>query len=104
VTGRWFSPGAPVYSTNIIDRHDIKEILLKMALNTITLIPSPLARLLLNYSHTPSTKGSLMICLPYSIAHYSLNNLIYLLCFVFLCVVMSLFVQNKNAKYPKYVY
>jgi hypothetical protein len=47
--------GAPVYSTNIIDRHDIKEILLKMALNTITLIPSSLARSLLNYSHTPST-------------------------------------------------
>ena len=34
-TGRWFSPGAPVSSTNKIDLHDISEILLKMALSTI---------------------------------------------------------------------
>ena len=35
--GRWFSPGTPVSSTNKIDLHDIAEILLKVALNTITL-------------------------------------------------------------------
>ena len=35
-TGRWFSL---VSSTNKTDRHDITEILLKMALNTITLNP-----------------------------------------------------------------
>jgi hypothetical protein len=34
-TGRWFSPGAPVSSTNKTDHHDITEILLKVALNTI---------------------------------------------------------------------
>ena len=37
VTGRWFPPGTPVCPTNIIiktDRHDITEILLKVALNT----------------------------------------------------------------------
>jgi hypothetical protein len=34
-TGRWFSPGLPVSSTNKTDRHDITEILLKVALNTI---------------------------------------------------------------------
>ena len=38
VTGRWFSPGTLVSSTNKIDCHDIAEILLKVALNTITLI------------------------------------------------------------------
>jgi hypothetical protein len=32
-----FSPGTPVSSTNRTDRHDIAEILLKVALNTITL-------------------------------------------------------------------
>jgi hypothetical protein len=37
VTGQWFSQGTPVYSTNKTDRHDITEILLKVALNTITL-------------------------------------------------------------------
>ena len=35
--GRWFSLGTPVSYTNKTDRHDITEILLKVALNTITL-------------------------------------------------------------------
>jgi hypothetical protein len=35
-TGLWFSPFTPVSSTNKTDRHDITEILLKAALNTIT--------------------------------------------------------------------
>jgi hypothetical protein len=30
-----FSPGLPVSSTNKTDRHDITELLLKVALNTI---------------------------------------------------------------------
>jgi hypothetical protein len=34
-TGRDFSPGTPVSSTNQTDRHDITEILLKVVLNTI---------------------------------------------------------------------
>ena len=34
-TGRWFSLGPLVSSTNKTDRHDITEILLKVALNTI---------------------------------------------------------------------
>jgi len=33
--GRWFSPGTPVSSANKADRHDITEILLKVAWNTI---------------------------------------------------------------------
>jgi len=33
-----FFPGTPVSSTNKTDRHDITEILLKVALNTITII------------------------------------------------------------------
>jgi hypothetical protein len=36
-TGLWFSPGTPVCSINKIDHHDITDILLKVALNTITL-------------------------------------------------------------------
>jgi hypothetical protein len=39
VAGRWFSPGAPVSSTNKTDRHDVTEILLKGALNTINYLP-----------------------------------------------------------------
>ena len=34
-TGQWFSLRTSVSSTNKIDRHDITEILLKVALNTI---------------------------------------------------------------------
>ena len=34
-TGRWFSPSAPVSSTYKTDRHDITEIVLKVALNII---------------------------------------------------------------------
>ena len=30
MTGRWFSPGTPVFSTNKTDHHDIAEILLKV--------------------------------------------------------------------------
>ena len=37
MAGRWFSPDTPVPSTNKTDRHDITEILLKVALNTINL-------------------------------------------------------------------
>jgi hypothetical protein len=38
---QWFSPGTPVSSTNKTDCHDITEILLKVALNIITLTMSP---------------------------------------------------------------
>ena len=34
---KWFSPGTPVSSTNKTNHHDIAEILLKVALSTITL-------------------------------------------------------------------
>jgi hypothetical protein len=37
--GQWFSLGTPVSSINKTDRHDITEILLKVALNTIAPYP-----------------------------------------------------------------
>ena len=40
MTGQWFSLGALVSSTNKTDRHYIAEILLKVALNTITPTPN----------------------------------------------------------------
>ena len=36
MAGQWYSPGTPVSSTNKTNCHDITEILLKVALNTIT--------------------------------------------------------------------
>ena len=38
--GEWFSPGTLVSSTNKTDHHDITEILLKVALNTIKSKPN----------------------------------------------------------------
>ena len=38
--GRWFSPGTPASSITKTGRHDIAEILLKVALNTINQIKS----------------------------------------------------------------
>jgi hypothetical protein len=38
--GRWFSPGTPTSSTTKTGRHDIAEILLKVALSTINQIKS----------------------------------------------------------------
>jgi hypothetical protein len=35
--GLWFSPGTPVSPTNKAGHHDITEILLKVALNTLTI-------------------------------------------------------------------
>ena len=35
--GRWSSPSTPVSSTNKTDRHDIPDILMKVALNSITI-------------------------------------------------------------------
>jgi hypothetical protein len=40
MTNQWFSPGTPVSSTTKTDRHDITEILLKVALNTINQNPT----------------------------------------------------------------
>jgi len=40
VTGQWFSPGTPVFSTNKTDSHDIAEILLKVVLTTINHKPN----------------------------------------------------------------
>jgi len=45
VTGWWFSSDTPVSSTNKTDHHDIAEILLKVALNTITLTPMIIIRI-----------------------------------------------------------
>jgi hypothetical protein len=44
--GRWFSLGPPVSSTNKTERHDITEILLKVALNTIKPTNQPNLQLL----------------------------------------------------------
>ena len=39
MAGWWFSPGTLISSTSKTDHYDITEILLKVALNTITKLP-----------------------------------------------------------------
>ena len=43
--GRWFFPGTPFSFTNKTDRHDITDILLKVALNIITPNHNPICTL-----------------------------------------------------------
>ena len=64
--GQWFSLDTPVSSTNKTDRHDITEILLKMALHTITLT-------LTRDGWCYSIKQSYIICVT-----IDFNNFLYL--------------------------
>jgi hypothetical protein len=41
-TGRWFSHDTPVSSTNKTDHHDMAELLVKVALNTINQTSQPI--------------------------------------------------------------
>ena len=65
--GRWFSPGTPASSTNKTNSHDIPEILLKVALNTIILIPSTTLIIMEGYFlsawHVHVVKSPLITCL-----------------------------------------
>jgi hypothetical protein len=67
MAGRWFSPSTLVSATNKTDCHDVPEILLKVALNTINLdhhfmhnwsAVICLVRLNFSYGNTKAVKGS----------------------------------------------
>ena len=59
--GRWFSPCIPVSAINKTYRHDITEILLKLALNTITSNPTRyLRRKLVNNLHVWAIKNRIV--------------------------------------------
>jgi hypothetical protein len=67
---RWFYPGTPVSSTNKTDLHDIAEILLKVALNTIT--PTLIkTKHTIWYGHTSFSLGHCIFCpLPFMTSDY----------------------------------
>jgi hypothetical protein len=55
--GRWFSPGPPASSTTKTGRHDIAEIMLKVALNTIHQIKSNQISLSVTYGRVVVFSG-----------------------------------------------
>jgi len=60
--GRWFSPGTPASSTTKTGRHDIAEILLKVALNTINEINNKLMGMLMLFIVKNLTVSFLLMC------------------------------------------
>ena len=81
--GQRFSPGTPVSSTNKTDHHDVAEILLKVALNTIK--QTNIKKfLVLIYLHI-----TFIILLFYYISLTWMNNIyIIYLCIIFICEML----------------
>jgi hypothetical protein len=59
--GRWFSPGTPASSTTKTGRHDIAEILLKVALNTINQSNQTRKRLVYYYQDVENFMGKIEV-------------------------------------------
>ena len=88
----WFYPGPPVSSTNNIDHRDITEILLKVALNTIT-ITLTIGSLLfathsvfsirvfveILYCQSWKTKGIIVPIMPSSQVHYNFSTHLFII-------------------------
>ena len=82
-TGMWFSLGTPVSSTNKTYRYDITEILLKLALNTLSPPPCKMKFTFLKegegeiswktkqYCQTPSTQQNMKHAVSF-VSHYTL--------------------------------
>jgi hypothetical protein len=67
--GRWFSPGTPAFSTTKTGRHDIAEILLKVALNTINLNQS-IKKLVILYNFAKVSLTNIYLCCISKTKHY----------------------------------
>jgi hypothetical protein len=67
VAGQWFSLGSSVSSTNKTDRHDIAEILLKVALNPISTLPFDLSYRYCQYKWTDSELFLKVVLNPYNL-------------------------------------
>ena len=95
--GQWFSPGPPVSSINKTDLHDITEILLKVALNTIKHTNKQSVKI--TYSHHDSAKIFFTL-------HFNNNHWITLFDFNILivqCLNKKMHVFHKNMYWNKYL-
>jgi hypothetical protein len=70
VTGRWFSPGTPVSSTNKTDSDYIAEILLKVGLNTINIHTHIDERKwkISKFTKNPHQKNQMKVLISYKLA------------------------------------
>jgi hypothetical protein len=80
--GRWFSPGTPASSTTKTGRHDIAEILLKVALNTKSLKKT----LLKNYENMFFEK----------LRSFNINNKLFLYSKIKTNYIIEPFIENSN--------
>ena len=89
-TGRWFSPGTPVSSTNKTNRHDVAELLLKVALNTMNQPNQPTNNILLKRVVSKSKVRSIL-----------LRNAVYLIIPEYLKVEATMNGANVYAEFSK---
>jgi hypothetical protein len=85
--GRWFSSGTSASSTTKAGRHDIAEILLKVALNTKIQIQTYSARQIFTFPKQ-------MVLLPCILLGAVLNQLLFLFKYFFLHIFMVIVTYN----------
>ena len=94
-TGRWFPPGTPVSSTNKTDLHDTAEILLKVALSTITSQPTILYIMTSGASLHLYSYHSDKHYVPWTLTQHGRAVFLIQFCFYCRCCVIILLNWNK---------
>ena len=96
MAGLGFSLGIPVSSTDKTDRHYLNEILFKVALNTITLILTPIRRLYLIktilfnlLSIRFKMLQPILFCLLYPISLACVDFFVFVFVFCLFCVCLQ---------------
>ena len=107
--GRWFPPGTLAFSTNKIGRHDIDEISLKVALNTIIQPTNQYIYTIYVYGQKlyflyelqkqveqPLVNLSILCCLE---CKYAFGFFLVFLCFILLSSIFSISINAYSTTY-----
>ena len=96
----WFSRGAPVSSTNKTERHDMIEILLKVALNTTTHSPFKGNKFLIWYSYFLCVFTEVLmhniflhILSKEKVINNILKNIVRYVDYQKMCIILPLFIE-----------